>query len=121
MGKPRKCIYTNNEANTRDLVVPNILHNWDNRAPASADYLNTKHHRLPSELEMEANRIFHLLELARLDVIYFEKKLSAVQEALKDNRDEEIEKAHHMRGLDESLEVEAKNIVTKTINKKVWD
>ena len=124
----RRCIYTNKDANTRDTVIPkdrgNVLHNWANRAPANSEYLKTKQDRLPTELEMEANRIFHLLELSRLDVVFFEEKLKEIQVAIDENKKDQIDKSYHIKELDESLDLKAEDIIKKIdLNKpkKIWD
>ena len=81
----RKCIYTGEIASAKDSVVPrkalgNELHNWAGKAPVSKEYKDWKKDRMPSEDEMELNRLFHKLELAKLDVVYLETKIQKLQE-----------------------------------------
>lgn len=116
-------------ANTRDVVIPrdrhpSVLHNWANRAPANSEYLKNKQNRLPTELEMEANRIFHLLELARLDVVFFEEKLKEIQQEMNKVKEQQIDQSYHIKDLAEGLESKAEQIIKKVekkSNKKVWD
>lgn len=80
----RKCIYTNKEAKSKDSVIPKDLlgeevHNWTAQAPCNLDYLEQKKSKLPTELEMQANELFHLLELAKLRVVFYEQKLNKIQ------------------------------------------
>ena len=80
----RKCIYTNKEADSKDNVLPksksgNELHNWANKAPCSRVYKDFKQDRLPTEEEMELNRLFYKLEMARLDVQYYTAKIEELQ------------------------------------------
>ena len=83
----RKCAYTNKEARDKDSVIPRDLlgdeiHNWAASLPSNHEYLQTKQNRLPTELEMQANEIFHRLELTKLRVIYYEQKLKSVQDEI---------------------------------------
>ena len=120
---PRKCIYTGEEANSKEGVMPrdpNTLHNWVNRAPTSAAYQQKKQGRLPNDLEMEANRVFYLLELARLDVAYLEAKLIEIQAKIAGKKKEDIEKAYHIKDLVENFEEK----VPEKLNaekKKLWE
>lgn len=79
----RKCIYTGLDASTTDKVIPKLggdeNHNWSNSVPCSEKYKKFKGLRLPTELEMEANRVFKKLELAKLDVVLYEKELALIQ------------------------------------------
>ena len=80
----RKCIYTNKEAKSKDSLFPREtlgeeIHNWTVQVPCNSEYLKSKANDQPTELEMQANEIFHLLELARLRVIFYENKLEAIQ------------------------------------------
>lgn len=88
----RKCIYTGGEAKSKDSIIPRDfgtdLHNWTSKAPVNTSYLELKQNRLPTELEMQANEFFHLLELAKLRVEYYELKLKEVQDQI--NKDIEI-------------------------------
>lgn len=120
---PKKCIYTNEEAGSKDFVMPKAdktLHNWANRAPVSPEYQNKKKGRLPTDLEMEANRIFHLLELARLEVAYLEEKLKEVQEKITGKKQDEIEKSYHIKELVEDFEEKAEEKLKKD-TKKIWE
>jgi hypothetical protein len=86
----RKCAYTGRDAKAKDSVIPRDLlgdeiHNWTASLPSNPEYLQTKQNRLPTELEMQANEIFHLLELTKLRVIYYEQKLKAIQDEILKN------------------------------------
>lgn len=121
---PRKCIYTNKEANVRDAVMPkrgDAVHNWANRAPANAQYQESKQGRLPTDLEMEANRLFYQLELAKLDVSYLEARLQEVQEQITGVKQDQIEKAHHVKELTEDFEEKVEEALKKSTPKKIWD
>jgi len=141
----RKCIYTGAKAEAKDYVLPKKIgemHNWANKAPISLGYQEMKEGRLPTELEVEANRIFKMLELAKLDVAIYEAKLIEIQEEIlrtteikKDIRDkkakekeEKREKEEKERQIDdayiekEALE-EAEKAMEEVIKKKktMWD
>lgn len=79
----RNCIYTGLPAKTTDKVVPknggDESHNWANSVPCSEEYKQIKQRREPNDLELEANKIFKMLELARLEV-------EALQGRLKENQ-----------------------------------
>ena len=120
---PRKCIYTGKEAGSKDNVLPkegDTIHNWANKAPVNAEYKQEKQDRTPTELEMEANRIFHLLELARLDVAFYEAKLKEIQAKITENKQEEIEKAYHIKDLVEDFEEKVEKKF-ETEKRKFWD
>jgi hypothetical protein len=74
----RKCIYTGLEARCTDKVVPkkggDECHNWANSVPCSLEYKNFKEGRDPTETELMLNRAFKMLELAKLDVVYWERE-----------------------------------------------
>jgi hypothetical protein len=122
---PRKCIYTNKEAHSKDTLIPknrgDALHNWANRAPADAEYLKSKAGRLPTDLEMEAHRIFYLLELARLEVTYLEERLKDVQERITGVKQDQIEKAHHIKDLTETFENKVEEVLENKSKNKIWD
>lgn len=117
----RKCIYTGKEANYTDSVIPKkndeARHNWANKVPANSEY--KKNNRIPTDLEMEASRLFYLLEIARNEVNYLELKLQAVQEKITGKKAEEIEKAYHIKDLTESFE-EQVNLAEST-KQNIWD
>lgn len=138
----RKCIYTNSEAKAKDNVLPrdflgeDDLHNWANKAPINKDYKEIKQGSEPTELEMQANELFHLLELSRLRVKYYEKRLEQVQSEIKDalvksaqkakpkkpkktKKDKEIEIAIKEKEAVEITEKAAESLVEK--RKKLWD
>ena len=121
----RKCIYTGKNANTTDKVIPkeggDENHNWSNSVPCSKEYKDFKGLRLPTELELEANKIFKKLELAKLDVVLYEKELGRIQaeiaktlpkvskndtsgtkKVLKSNKEKEIEIAHTEKAIKET-------------------
>lgn len=129
----RKCIYTNKEASSKDNVVPRKalgeeLHNWANKAPVSKDYKDLKQDRMPTDLEFEANQIFHKLELARLEVAFYEDRLAEIQEKIKEvtkipekksKKDKEIEQMHIEKDLMEVMEEEVTKVISK--KKKLWE
>jgi len=104
----RKCIYTNKEANSKDNVIPKKkiggeLHNWANKAPVSKDYKDLKQDSMPTDLEFEANQLFHKLELAKLEVKFYEDRLAEIQQKIKETtkipekkskKDKEIEQMY---------------------------
>jgi hypothetical protein len=119
---PRKCIYTGGEAHSKDNVLPKdgeTEHNWTNKAPINSEYKQEKQSRSPSELELEANRVFHLLELARLDIVFYEARLKEIQSQIAQNKSEEIEKAYHIKDLVESFEEKVEEKLTE--KRKFWD
>jgi hypothetical protein len=78
----RKCIYTGKDSNAKDQVLPNNPFNWTNKVPTTKEYKNSKNGNLPTELEMQANETFHLLELARNRVLFYEAKLKEIQDEI---------------------------------------
>ena len=78
----RKCIYTGKDSDAKDQVLPNNPFNWTNKVPTTKEYKEKKG-KLPTELEMQANETFHLLELARNRVLFYEAKLAEIQENIK--------------------------------------
>lgn len=122
---PRKCIYTNKQASLNATVVPKTrgdAHNWANRAPTNSEYQLDKQGRLPTELEMEANRLFYMLELARLDVTYLEARLQEVQEQITGVKQDQIDKSYHIKDLAESLEEKVtEDLKQESAPKKIWD
>jgi len=84
----RKCIYTNKDARSKDSIIPKEtlgeeIYNWTSQVPCNSDYLAQKQSKQPTELEMQANEIFHLLELAKLRVVFYEQKLLAIQDKIR--------------------------------------
>lgn len=69
---------------------------------------------------MEANRLFYLLELAKLEVSYLENKLIDVQSKITGKKQEEIEKAYHINDLVENFEEQAEEKL-KNDKKKLWE
>lgn len=123
MDKPRKCIYTNEDANIKGSVLPkdsDTVHNWTNKSPVNAEYQKKRQGRLPTDLEMEANRLFYELELARLEVSYLEARLKEVQEKITGKKQDEIEKAYHIKDLTESFEEKATEKL-QADKKKIWE
>lgn len=90
----RKCVYTGKDANCTDKVIPHdggdIDHNWANSVPCSKEYKNRKGLNMPTEIEMELNRSFKHLELAKMDVAYWEKRIEMLREL---NSTSEVEKS----------------------------
>ena len=122
MSDPRKCIYTNQDAVSKEGVLPkdqSTLHNWANKAPISAEYQKKKQGRPPTDLEMEANRVFYLLELARLDVVYLEARLKEIQEKITGKKQEDVEKAYHIKDLVEGFEEKVEKKLQD--KKKLWE
>ena len=78
----RKCIYTGKDSDAKDRLLPDNPFNWTNTAPTTKEYKEKKG-EFPTELEMQANEIFHLLELARNRVLFYEAKLAEIQKELK--------------------------------------
>lgn len=121
----RKCIYTNQEAMAKDrpLVLGrgDSLHNWVNRAPVNSSYFESKKNRLPTDLEMEAHRLFYLLELAKFEVSYLEAKLQSVQEEITGVKQDQIEKSYHIKDLTEGFEEKAQSIAEKINKPKIWE
>lgn len=135
----RKCIYTGKQAKAKDSVIPRAIlgdeiHNWAVHAPADHDYLINKSSNMPTELEMQANEIFHLLELHRLRVVYYEKKLEEIQAEIIKNykepekpklsksekkKEKEIEKAVVLKEVVESTEEKIDNLFKN--KRKMWD
>ena len=113
----RKCIYTGKDAATTDKVIPkkggDESHNWANSVPCSKEYKAIKALRPPNELEMEVNRVFKKLELALLDVQFYQDKMVEIQSILiknlpkvdkkpkKSKKDKEVEIAHKEKEIKE--------------------
>ena len=132
----RKCIYTGKDASTTDKVIPkeggDENHNWSNSVPCSKEYKAFKGLRLPTELELEANKVFKKLELAKLDVVLYQKEMLRIQseiakplpkvsksdtsgtkKVLKSKKEKEIEIAHTEK------EIKETNFEEVIIKKKV--
>ena len=79
----RKCVYTGQDSNDKDSVIPRHLikdeHNWSVYVPTTSDYKQQKIDRQPTELEMQAVETFHLLEMAKLKVEFYEAQLANIQ------------------------------------------
>jgi len=129
----RKCIYTGKDAGTTDKVIPkkggDETHNWSNSVPCSKEYKAFKGNRMPTELELKANKIFKKLELAKLDVVLYEEELHRIQselvqnlpkvsksdtsgtkKVLKSKKEKEIEIAHKEK---EIIETDFDKVITK--------
>jgi hypothetical protein len=93
----RKCIYTGKDAEVTDKVVPkeggDEVHNWSNSVPCSKYYKDLKGLRPPNALELQANRVFKMLELAKLDVGVYKKELARIQKQIVETLPENIQKA----------------------------
>jgi len=96
MTSKRKCIYTDEEATALDKVVPknggDEVHNWSNSVPCSQEYKDKKGNSHPTELEVRTNRAFKMLELAKLDVVYWERELKKLQSQNKPKKSKNQEK-----------------------------
>lgn len=123
----RKCIYTNKEAKSKDHVLPKSIldeeiHNWCNQAPSNTNYLQQKLNNIPSELEMQANELFHLLELAKLRVKFFEEKLSLVQQEINKDYKEPIknEISHRAQKIEKQKEqIIVEKAIVEDVDKKI--
>jgi hypothetical protein len=133
----RKCVYTGRDSKGRDSVLSkvneDVAHNWANSVPCDVEYGQLKQGRLPSELEMEANRVFKLLELAKLDVSYYEQILANIQVELNEKfekdmakkeakkaekntiskKDRELEQAVIVKQVNEVIQEQAKDLIEK--------
>lgn len=120
----RKCIYTGKDAESKDNVLPkkfigDEIHNWANQAPCSAEYKNIKQDRLPSELELQANELFRLLELAKIRVKHYELKIEEIQQELGQNTQKTEEKEPKKNKLTKKLKEEKTMIHEKKIIEEV--
>ncbi|MDD5650775.1 MAG: hypothetical protein PHF86_10245 [Candidatus Nanoarchaeia archaeon] len=86
----RKCVYTGRKASLREKVLPQNkfeenteYFNWCNTVPICQEYQDFKGNDMPTELEMQANEYFRMLELYRLRVKYYELKLLEIQEKIR--------------------------------------
>lgn len=81
-----KCPFTGEEALSKEFIIPKnlfseeLVHNWTKDVPISKDY--KKSSKLPSETELEAHRLFYMLEIAKIHVMYYEERLKEVREKL---------------------------------------
>jgi len=137
----RKCIYTGKDSDAKDQVLPDNPFNWTNKVPTTKEYKEKKG-KLPTELEMQANETFHLLELARNRVLFYEAKLAEIQKELKKDdistekeekiqekpqkniqktsrKDMEIEKAIKEKEIMEDSEKAIEEVLKKKSN--LWD
>ena len=93
----RKCVYTDKEAKAKDTVLPRSVlgeeaQNWAAKVPCNVEFLSQKSERLPTEIEMQAQELFHLLEMARLRVAYYEAKLAEMQVVIRQKYVEPVKK-----------------------------
>lgn len=144
----RKCIYTNRPAKGKDRIIPKKYltnqdekHNWTNYAPISWDYRNFKKNRLPTELEFEANELFHFLELAQLrlkfyrltsnnskniqytinSVQHYQGKLTKLQQQLNQPvQNKEIETAQHEYQILEESDKDIEKELKKRKKTDIW-
>lgn len=83
---------------------------------------------MPTDLEFEANQLFHKLELAKLEVKFYEERLKEVQDKIKTTtkvpkkktkKEKEIEQAYQ----DQALVEEVSNITDQIIKEKskLWE
>jgi hypothetical protein len=145
----RKCIYTNRPAKGKDRIIPKRYltdqdekHNWTNYAPISWNYRNFKKDRLPTELEFEANELFHFLELAQLklkfyrlisknskdiqyaidNTEYYQGELVRIQQQLNQPvQDKEIETAQHEYQILEESDKDIKKELKKRKKIGIWE
>lgn len=108
----RKCVYTGQESNDKDSVIPRHLlkdsHNWASSVPTTTDYKNNKIDRLPTELEIQAAEVFYMLEISKLRVEFYESQLNKIQE--------EINKAYKPK--ETSVEKPLQNESKRSLKKK---
>jgi hypothetical protein len=113
----RKCAFTNKSATKKSCVMPKGYlrdpHNWANKVPCNEEFDKMRKKRIPTELEMQAMEYFHMLEMAKIRVEYFERKLEQIQnkiieecgEELEQNiKESDIDKAKKIKELDEAME-----------------
>lgn len=135
----RKCIYTNKDARSKDSILPKEvlgeeIYNWAAQVPCNTEYLDQKVGKIPSELEMQANEIFHLLELAKLRVVFYEQKLQTIQDKIRPTYKEIVkntptvaEKTKEKQIKQMIVEKEVVEEITKDIDqvfaakRKLWD
>lgn len=131
----RKCIYTGRKAGAKDNVLPKYrvgdeIHNWANNVPCSTSYKTYKKDNMPTELEMEANELFHLIELSKLRTKFYEEKLAEIQKVLdkectvdeiteEDIRNKQIDKAYKEKEQLEKFEEITKQALED--RKGMWD
>lgn len=127
----RKCIYTGKEADCTDKVIPHdggdIDHNWANSAPCSRSYKVQKGLEEPTELEMQINKAFKMLELAKMDMYFWEKRLKYLQDILQKDVNEppknskkkkkEVELAYQEK---EISDINLDKVLKKKKNKVMW-
>ena len=134
----RKCIYTGLPAKAMDKVIPkkggDESHNWVNTVPCSDEYKKIKGRREPNDLEMEANRLFRLLENAKLDVEFYTEKLESLQAKIRKNNnlslEDAVEKKKNRLNKEQQVEVAYKekeisempieDVVEESKKKMVW-
>jgi hypothetical protein len=117
----RKCIFTDDDSKAKTRIIPkedagDEIDNWCNSAPISKTYQElVKQQNLPTELEMRLNETFHLLELAKLRVVYYEAKLKKLQKELVEAKVledklklEDFKKMEHIKDLAEEMEAKMK-------------
>jgi hypothetical protein len=129
----RKCIFTDQESRCKTRLLPNEiadeeLYNWCNTAPVSKEYQElVKLQKLPTDLEVDANEVFHLLELARLRVKFYEKKLLQIQAKIAETRalqdkiiDKDLKQHDHVEDLKDSMDTKLTEIMEQK-TKKLWE
>lgn len=130
----RKCVYTGKKSSCTDNPMPKETlleekHNWANKVPCSEEYKNFKKDRLPTDLEMEAFKLFNLLEVAKIEVQYLEARLSAVQDKInkqvsvpkkKTKKDKEIDQSYIEKEVVETSEDVTEEVLSNR-KKSLWD
>jgi len=134
------CVYTGRQSRVADYTVnkKEIPHNWANKVPCNVEYRELKNGRPPTELELEANETFYLLELAKIRVKHYELKLKDIQDKINEGLGIKIEKHIEkkiqkqadvkMKEMDKAVEMkEAIEIAETSVNKiieerkkKIW-
>lgn len=135
----RKCIYTGLVADAKDSLIPKISldeeerHNWANKVPVSSRYKNFKQYRTPTDLEVEANEIFYLIELTKLRLAHLQEKQKQIQakllqhlpppeelEQASKKKAKQIEQAEHEVDVIKPAEQGLEKIL-KEYSKNIWD
>jgi hypothetical protein len=147
----RKCVFTDLESQSKARILPKELggdevHNWCNSVPVNNTFTQLRPEKEPTELDMSINETFHLLELARLRVkfyeihknedlrlksldrvMYYEDKLKKLQSKLMEKRilqDDQINKDlkiyNKSEQLSELIEEKTKQIIQEKF-RKIWE
>jgi hypothetical protein len=79
----RKCIFTGNDSDDKDSVLPRHLskdqHNWASQVPTTTSYKEKRKDRSPTDLEIQAADAFYQIELLKTKLEFYEFRLSQIQ------------------------------------------